>query len=359
MKCYTKKCLPKTIINVKNMFMREEIVIDDTYQRGYVWKKDQQIKLIDSLIRDIDIPPVYASYDTETKKYSIIDGQQRLKTINRFANNEFTLENVDLFEIDGVEYDLNGMTYSDIQQKYATSEEDDNPFIRIKSKTLNLYYYDDMDYEDQVEMFQRHNNGTDMSTIDMLRVELKSKKEFSELSKHEIFSDIMSEDSINKSNNFGFVLNCYMMQYGNKAVSTKEIRKNLLDTELTEEQVNEMKETFNLYKEVLDECCNIKKSLFNTVKKKTHFASIFPLVKIAKDENIKAIFVAEFLSSFFIDGKNNEDDFYTNYIESSTDGSGKQAAGESRYNMLLEAWNKYIKDTSVNLSEESENSVVA
>lgn len=347
MKCYTKKCLPKNIVNVKNMFSRGEIVIDDTYQRGYVWGKDQQVKLIDSLIRDIDIPPVYASYDTETKKYSIIDGQQRLKTINRFANNIFILENVEPFEIDGVEYDLNGMTYSDIQKEYAISEEDDNPFIRIKSKTLNLYYYDDMEYEDQVEMFQRHNNGTDMSTVDMLRVELKSKKEFSKLSKHDIFNDIMTEDSMNKSNNFGFVVNCYVMQYGNKAVSTKEIRKNLLDVELSEEQVNQMKTTFDLYKDVLNECCNIKKSLFNTVRRKTHFASLFTIVKLAKDENKEAKFVAHFLYDFFVNCKENEDDYYENYIMSCSEGSGKKYAGESRYNMLLASWNRYIDNNKL------------
>lgn len=60
-------------------------------QRGFVWKLIQKKEFILSIFKGILIPPVSVIVDDtlEEKKYIIIDGKQRIKTIIDFLNNKF------------------------------------------------------------------------------------------------------------------------------------------------------------------------------------------------------------------------------------------------------------------------------
>jgi hypothetical protein len=64
-----------------------------TCQRDYVWSVPMQQKLIDSILRGLPIPPITILPATEHAlmgtRFWIVDGQQRLKTILRFRDNEF------------------------------------------------------------------------------------------------------------------------------------------------------------------------------------------------------------------------------------------------------------------------------
>ena len=67
------------------------------YQRGVVWSEDQQMKLIDSVMRGYQLPIIYL-HDIQIEiagrrqdRYHIIDGQQRLEALCRFVDGAFTL----------------------------------------------------------------------------------------------------------------------------------------------------------------------------------------------------------------------------------------------------------------------------
>ncbi len=57
------------------------------YQRDVIWPKSKQMLLIDSMLKDIDIPKIYLAYFTKEKKYECIDGKQRIASILGFYNN--------------------------------------------------------------------------------------------------------------------------------------------------------------------------------------------------------------------------------------------------------------------------------
>jgi hypothetical protein len=65
---------------------------DPPYQRKSVWTDEKQSFLIDSIIKNFPIPPIFLHQhiDDETGKteYDIIDGKQRLTSIVRFIRNE-------------------------------------------------------------------------------------------------------------------------------------------------------------------------------------------------------------------------------------------------------------------------------
>ena len=67
------------------------------YQRGAVWSRDQQKKLIDSVMRGYQLPIFYLHYKrTEAggltrESYDIIDGQQRITSLHLFVEGAFPL----------------------------------------------------------------------------------------------------------------------------------------------------------------------------------------------------------------------------------------------------------------------------
>jgi hypothetical protein len=60
------------------------------FQREYVWDGAKASRLIESLLLNIPIPPLFLA-ETEDAKYEIVDGQQRVTSIARYLNNEFAL----------------------------------------------------------------------------------------------------------------------------------------------------------------------------------------------------------------------------------------------------------------------------
>lgn len=72
------------------------LVIDNSFQRNYVWSKKDQIKLIETILLGYSIPEIYlynVSVDPNSGETitSIIDGQQRVGSIADYINNEFIL----------------------------------------------------------------------------------------------------------------------------------------------------------------------------------------------------------------------------------------------------------------------------
>lgn len=59
-------------------------------QREYVWDNGKASRLIESLVLNIPIPALYFA-ENQDAKYEIIDGHQRVRSIVRYMNNEFSL----------------------------------------------------------------------------------------------------------------------------------------------------------------------------------------------------------------------------------------------------------------------------
>ncbi|WP_043890776.1 DUF262 domain-containing protein [Paenibacillus sp. Aloe-11] len=93
-------------------------------RRGDAWSIEKQAFLIDSIIKNYPIPPIFlhAKIEAETGKtfYDVIDGKQRLTSIVKFINDEIELpENFgdDKF---GSE-DLNGLKFSEINAEFKSN----------------------------------------------------------------------------------------------------------------------------------------------------------------------------------------------------------------------------------------------
>ena len=130
--------------------------IDPTpdYQRPPAWTKKQKQLLVDSILREYDIPKMY--WRTVNRpdgiKYEVIDGQQRLRTIWEFRAGEFALPK-DTDPVGGFVYA--GKTYGELDLDVSTI---------FDAYPVDIVIVDDAlqnDQEDEVrDMFLRLQNGS-------------------------------------------------------------------------------------------------------------------------------------------------------------------------------------------------------
>ena len=81
-----------------------------TFQRGYVWKLREASRFIESLLLGLPVPGIVLARERETQKLLVIDGQQRLRTIQYFYNGIFE-PNEKEFALDGISSSFSGSTY--------------------------------------------------------------------------------------------------------------------------------------------------------------------------------------------------------------------------------------------------------
>lgn len=167
---------------------RDEIKLDPAYQRmGDVWPLEKRQLLIDSILNDYDIPKIYFHvYDREEKSksgisYSVIDGRQRLETIWKFIEGEFTLSDDFEYQKDP-NIKLSGLGYEDIAKEY--------PRIRIQfdSFVLPIVGISTDDFDLIEDMFSRLNEAVPLNAAEKRNaLGGAAVNAIREISQHELF----------------------------------------------------------------------------------------------------------------------------------------------------------------------------
>ena len=94
----------KSILDLVSMVERQDIILDPEYQRNYLWNNRQASLLVESILLSVPIPVVYVAED-EDKKWNIIDGLQRIHSLQRFYKENFKLRGLEVLqELDGLRY---------------------------------------------------------------------------------------------------------------------------------------------------------------------------------------------------------------------------------------------------------------
>lgn len=87
----------KDLEDLHNMIEKNDLIIQPTFQRKYVWGEKNASKFIESLYLDFPVPPIFV-IENENGIWEVIDGQQRLTSIKLFLNNELKLKKLDVLE---------------------------------------------------------------------------------------------------------------------------------------------------------------------------------------------------------------------------------------------------------------------
>lgn len=98
-----------------DLIRRDEVVnLRPIYQRRLRWSAKKKSELIESLLLNIPIPPVYF-YEGDFARYEVMDGQQRVNAIAEFMRNDLQLVGLDTLPY------LNGRRYTRLPPKIKRS----------------------------------------------------------------------------------------------------------------------------------------------------------------------------------------------------------------------------------------------
>lgn len=144
-----------------DMYNNKELIISPDYQRMFRWSEEKQSMLIESLILEMPLPPVFV-IEIEDGIYELIDGLQRISTYLHFRYNDIEEELKENFCNDNLKEslkligcdiikELNGCTFDDLPRPIQLKLK--RNFIRIevlrKETDSNIRYH----------MFKRLNTG--------------------------------------------------------------------------------------------------------------------------------------------------------------------------------------------------------
>lgn len=157
MKSYNKT---RTVQALTRDIKKNKIVLDTSIQRKEdQWNKKKKSLLILSGIQGIIIPGIFAKETLNEKNdtiWEVLDGKQRLTTLNSFLNDEFKLDKT-------------------LPEEYANkkfSELDEETQSTIKNIEIVVNVYQDITEQETEIIFCRLNNGQKLSNDNLLRAHM-------------------------------------------------------------------------------------------------------------------------------------------------------------------------------------------
>jgi hypothetical protein len=154
------------------------------YQRTGVWSDKNNQLLIDTILRGYDIPKIYLTSSTEKGfDHEVIDGQQRLKAIWGFYNDEYALgeesKNLPIGDFVGKKYSELPNDISDNLDLYE----------------LSIVIIDDTNNEEIRDLFLRLQEGKSLNPPEKRNAMTGNMRDFvADLTKHKTFQAIIPKE---------------------------------------------------------------------------------------------------------------------------------------------------------------------
>lgn len=146
------------------------IDFDADYQREVIWSRKQQLELLDSVIKDIDIPKLYLVEvnDSDQYDYECIDGKQRMTSILNFFKPNSDEQNPLTVEVTGKQF-----TYKQLKKVHPSIV---NQIERYKLTFVIYREFGDPDFVRQI--FRRLQLGVRLNTGELLKTQTGSIRDF-------------------------------------------------------------------------------------------------------------------------------------------------------------------------------------
>lgn len=122
-----------------------DIELSPHYQRRLRWDDARKSRLIESFLMNVPVPPVFLNEDAYGQ-YSVIDGKQRLNTINEFLSGKLRLTGLEVFS------DINNATFDELPRPLQSAF-NTRPTLRA------VIVLRQSDPDIKFEVFQRLNTG--------------------------------------------------------------------------------------------------------------------------------------------------------------------------------------------------------
>ena len=130
-----------------------------SFQRNYVWNQSLASRFIESLLLGLPIPGIFLARETESNKLIVIDGQQRLRTLQFFYDGFFRPKQEDdfkkIFKLQKVQPQFEGRDYRSLAERDR---------VTLNDSIIHATVIKQMSPEDDdtslYHIFERLNSGT-------------------------------------------------------------------------------------------------------------------------------------------------------------------------------------------------------
>src|SRR4030042_6812369 len=136
--------------DIADMVDNKRIFINESYQRGDIWKQTQKVELIKSINQRYSIG-VLVLFINDEGKYEVLDGQQRLLTIQSYLKGTLDLSDTEI-----IPYDELTSREKKLQDAYCVF------YLKLKS------HDPESKEEDIVQTFLRLQEGTPLNKAEKL-----------------------------------------------------------------------------------------------------------------------------------------------------------------------------------------------
>ena len=326
----TKAALNWNVNQIVKGMANGTIRFDNAIQRGYVWDKKRAL-LIDSVLRDYPIPPIFTIKtdekivvkSKEVSVYDCIDGKQRSTTFKMFMENEFSLTGLEpIIQADGSEIDINGLTFDELDEDMQDA---------IKSYGLTVYYFSDITDEEVAEMMSRLNNGKVLTGTENARIKAKNLDTIKELASHNLFMEYLSDKQIRGYANEDIIIKLALLLSEQTELSNKNVRSAYETFEFGDSITKSILDTMDFTLEAIEDSTDNKK----IIKRITSKANLITVLYVAHECMVEGMTVdqyAEKLAEFF-DGTDGAT-ISADYNDACTNGTMRSSNVITRYDEL-------------------------
>jgi hypothetical protein len=134
-----------TIELLANKMRNGDFVVPD-YQRAYTWEEPRKWRFIESILMNLPIPFLFFWEDPQSGKLEIVDGSQRLRTIE-----EFILGGLELGELERLT-NVSRFTFSELTEARQR---------KIKNRSIRgIVLNEHADEQARLDLFERINTGS-------------------------------------------------------------------------------------------------------------------------------------------------------------------------------------------------------
>ncbi|MFC5733413.1 DUF262 domain-containing protein [Cytobacillus gottheilii] len=330
----------RTVKNLVDDRRSGNLIVDQSFQRNYVWGPKDQVKLIETILLGYSIPEIYlynqtVNPDTGDMTTSIIDGQQRIGAVYDYINDEFSLN---------ARY-LSNSSSSYANKMFSELTVEEKKIIWSYPFTARVINFN-IEREYIVELFLRL-NATDktLNPQELRNAEFNGEfiKQAEKISNFNFWKEIFSSSRIRRMADIEFISQILIyFRFG-------------IDSDLNQTAINKAYDTFNEIYEKKDEDFNRFKAIIyvleelskskvilDFMKKVTHLYTIIIVVDYLT--NIKNINILqesvmlkniEEFSYYVIGDERHKDNAVLNeYLELSLEGTRRKSNRLRRINLM-------------------------
>lgn len=130
--------------------LEKEAFFVPPFPRSFVWTKPQASRFIESLLLGFPVPGIFVATERESDRYIVIDGRQRLKTLQFFFRGKFRGR---IFNLERIDRRWNGKTIEELEREDR---------LRLEESIIHTTVFKQDspdDYESIYLVFERLNTG--------------------------------------------------------------------------------------------------------------------------------------------------------------------------------------------------------